>query len=118
MADRPTLRKVAELAGVSLGTASQALSNKPGVLPETRARVLDAASTLGYVPAPRTDHTVLPEVSTIGLLLKNCEDGNPALNPFYSHVLSGAERECKRQSLNLMYATLDVDRRNHASALP
>ena len=48
MASSVTLRDVAKAAGVSLGTASQALNNRPHVAPETRARVLDAARSLGY----------------------------------------------------------------------
>lgn len=48
---RPTARHVAELAGVSVATVSYVLSgrNRP-VAAETRQRVLDAASQLGYTP--------------------------------------------------------------------
>ncbi|MDQ8042792.1 LacI family DNA-binding transcriptional regulator [Cellulosimicrobium sp. MI9406] len=47
-AHRPTLAKVAELAGVSVSTASLAFSGAGPITPETRARVLDAAKELGY----------------------------------------------------------------------
>ena len=47
-AHRPTLAKVAELAGVSVSTASLAFSGAGPITPETRARVLDAAKDLGY----------------------------------------------------------------------
>lgn len=47
---RVTLKEVANLAGVSLSTASLALNNKPGVRQETRARVLEAAEKLDYHP--------------------------------------------------------------------
>ncbi len=49
---RPTLREVARQAGVSLGTASQALNDRPGVARETRVRVLNAAASLGYSSRP------------------------------------------------------------------
>ncbi|WP_435738734.1 substrate-binding domain-containing protein [Cellulosimicrobium sp. PMB13] len=45
---RPTLAKVAELAGVSVSTASLAFSGAGPITPETRARVLAAAEELGY----------------------------------------------------------------------
>ena len=48
MASTSTLREVAEMAGVSIRAASQALNNRPNVSPETRTRVGDAAVTLGY----------------------------------------------------------------------
>src|ERR1700677_1120170 len=42
---------VARLAGVSQPTVSRALRNLPGVSPETRARIMDAASELAYPPS-------------------------------------------------------------------
>jgi DNA-binding LacI/PurR family transcriptional regulator len=47
---RVTLRDVAAAAGLSVGTASNALNGSPLVRPETRARVLAAAQRLDYVP--------------------------------------------------------------------
>jgi len=46
----PTIRRVAELAGVSLGTVSRVVNGKGNVAPEIRARVLDAIGELGYQP--------------------------------------------------------------------
>ena len=43
-----TIRDVARQAGVSLGAASQALNNRPGVSEELRERVRRAARELGY----------------------------------------------------------------------
>ncbi|MBN1966661.1 MAG: LacI family DNA-binding transcriptional regulator [Anaerolineae bacterium] len=118
MKTTPTLRDVAKLAGVSLGTASQALSNKPGVAPDTRARVLEAATQLGYqqqirIAVPSTTH-----LSTVGLVMKQEADRPLPINPFYSYVLAGAERECQRQGLNLMYANIEVDDYNRALNWP
>lgn len=50
---RATIREVARLAGVSLGSASAALNGLPGVSEDTRRRVDDAARQLNYrlVPA-------------------------------------------------------------------
>lgn len=45
---RPTLAKVAEVAGVSVSTASLAFSGAGPITPETRDKVLAAASQLGY----------------------------------------------------------------------
>jgi DNA-binding LacI/PurR family transcriptional regulator len=42
---------VAKLAGVSQPTVSRALRNLPGTSPDTRERVLAAATSLGYVPS-------------------------------------------------------------------
>lgn len=47
-AHRPTLANVAELAGVSISTASLAFATSGPIAEKTRARVLAAASELGY----------------------------------------------------------------------
>ena len=48
----PTLKEVAERAGVSTATVSKVLSNTPYFSEETRARVMEAIAALGYVPNP------------------------------------------------------------------
>lgn len=45
-----TLADIARLTGVSPGTVSRALNGRPGVHPETRRRIEDAAQRLGYQP--------------------------------------------------------------------
>ncbi|RDI95219.1 LacI family transcriptional regulator [Meiothermus sp. QL-1] len=46
----PTIQDVARLAGVSTGTVSRVLNQRPGVHPRTRERVLEVVKRLGYVP--------------------------------------------------------------------
>lgn len=46
----PTIRNVAQRAGVGIGTVSRVLNNSPLVTPETRQRVLDAIAELGFRP--------------------------------------------------------------------
>lgn len=51
---RPTLTAVAARAGVSVATASRALRHRGEMAPDTRARVLRAASDLGYAAQGQT----------------------------------------------------------------
>ncbi len=44
------IQELAEYLGISIGTVSRALNNKPDVNPQTRARVVEAAHRLGYAP--------------------------------------------------------------------
>lgn len=117
MVARAKLVDVAELAGVSIGTASQALNNKNGVSPDTRQRVLEAAEKLGYLQQVRIPTASISSVSTIGVLMRDNRQ-EPSNNPFYSQVLAGAERECQRQKVNMMYASIDVDDYSRAQAWP
>lgn len=115
-----TLRDVAKQAGVSVGTASQALNNRPNVSPETRARVLEVAASMGYQMATRVamNESDAPPIEVMGILVKQDDSGPLALNPFYSYVLSGAERECQRRSISLMYANLPVDHLSRPISYP
>jgi LacI family transcriptional regulator len=45
----PTLASIAQVAGVSLMTASRAVNNQPGVSPEKRDEILRIAEDMGYV---------------------------------------------------------------------
>ncbi|NDV61476.1 LacI family transcriptional regulator [Puniceicoccales bacterium CK1056] len=47
---RPTIYDLAEMAGVSTGTVSRALNNRPMVSAETRERILDMAHRIGLKP--------------------------------------------------------------------
>ena len=117
MSTTATLREVAEMAGVSIGTASQALNNRPNVSPETRSRVVDAAVTLGY---HRENHTTTVEnaISVIGMLTKHDYGLEVTVNPFYSHVERGVERECRKRNIGLMYSAIEVDHQNRPVIWP
>ena len=45
-----TLRQIAELAEVSLATASRVINDKPGVRPEVRERVWQVIRKYSYIP--------------------------------------------------------------------
>jgi LacI family transcriptional regulator len=114
----PTLRDVARLAGVSLGTASNVLNNRANVSPETRAKVVEAAMALNYQMQIRAAGPARHNLSVIGAIGKINDDILPAVNPFYSYVLAGIERECQRHNLSLMYANIEVDRLSRPAKLP
>ena len=50
MSKKPTIRDIAELAGVSKATVSRVLNHKPDVDPQTRERVLQLIEEHGFVP--------------------------------------------------------------------
>jgi LacI family transcriptional regulator len=47
---QPTIKDVAQKAGVGVGTVSRVLNNSPKVTPETRRLVLDVIAELGFKP--------------------------------------------------------------------
>lgn len=82
---RATLTDVAARAGVSVGTASKALSGTGRMRPETRERVLEAAGALGFSPNQHAQSLHTGRSWTVGLMTT---DG---IGRFSIPVLLGAE---------------------------
>lgn len=82
---RPTLSDVARISGVSIATASRALSNPNLVAEDTRQSVRDAAESCGYTINLVARSLRMQRTNTI-LVLVPCID-----NPFYPAIVSGAE---------------------------
>jgi LacI family transcriptional regulator len=82
---RVTLSDVATLAGVSVGTASKALSGNGRMRPETRERVVEAAERLDFQPNEQARALLAGRTWTVGLITT---DG---IGRFSTPVLLGAE---------------------------
>lgn len=65
---RITIRDVARVAGVSIATASKALNDRGRMTPETRARIQEAAHSLGFTPNAVARALVSQRSFTVGLL--------------------------------------------------
>jgi LacI family transcriptional regulator len=116
---RATLRDVAQLAGVSLGTVSNVLNNRVNVSEETRDRVLRAAADLGYQHHPRMAmRSAAAGLAVVGAIGKANDGELMTVNPFYSHVLAGVERECQRMGVSMMMANIEVDAVNRPLMMP
>lgn len=93
---RPTLRDVADAAGVSQSTTSRALRNQGYVAAEVRDRVHKAAVKLGYVPDAQARHLRQQVSRSIGVLVSDLR------LPFYAEVAAGASRAARRAGYTVM----------------
>jgi LacI family transcriptional regulator len=109
---------IARQSGVSVATVSLVLNNKPGVSEDTRERVLEVAGQLGYPLKPAATQRNSKSLTTIGMLVKIDPDIPPQANPFYSKVILGIEDACRRNGINLLFATLPVDENNRPLEIP
>lgn len=91
-----TIKQIASAAGVSTASVSRALNQLPGVGPQTRQRILDAASALGYTPDSRGQALKTGQVPFLGLVLGDIE------NPFFPAVARGAEEEALSAGYSLL----------------
>ena len=63
-----TIARVAEEAGVGVGTVSRVLNGSPAVSKDTRRRVLEAIATLDYQPSPAARALSTGRTNTIGVV--------------------------------------------------
>lgn len=91
-----TLREVAEAAGVSVATASKALSGRHPVRATTREKVEQAAARLGFRPNVLARDLASGRTGTIGLITNDL-DGR-----FSIPILMGAEDAFGEGQLNIL----------------
>lgn len=65
---------IAQRAGVSIGTVSRALNNRPDVAPETRERVLAIVQQTGFVRNPSARHLVGSRTGVIEVVVSETLD--------------------------------------------
>ena len=102
MADTPvSIREVAALAGVSLGTVSNVL-NRPEVVAEpTRTRVQAAIKQLGFIRNESARQLRAGRSRTIGLVVLD------VANPFFTDVARGVEDEASEAGLAVILCNSD-----------
>ncbi|MCA5893718.1 LacI family transcriptional regulator [Isoptericola sp. NEAU-Y5] len=98
-----TLRDVARAAGVSLATASRALSDAPHVSAANREQVVRTAEALGYRPSHAARALTTGSTGTIGLVLPDLE------NPFFAAVAKGVQGRARETGREVLVADTDED---------
>ena len=107
-----SVKDVAALSGVSFQTTSKVLNGGGSVSEATRARILQAASDLGYVPNLQARSLVMQRTRTIGLIAGDFSD------PGLSRCLAGAEAEARREGYGLMLTSVEPEGSGTEYALP
>jgi|tagenome__1003787_1003787.scaffolds.fasta_scaffold20956533_2 DNA-binding LacI/PurR family transcriptional regulator len=89
---RPSMRQVAEAAGVSMATASNALNGTGRLSETTRRRVLEAARELSYLPYNSARAAARGGVGLLGLSLATYGEAPVAYTqiPYYSQLILAA----------------------------
>ena len=93
---RPTMKDVARLAGVSIQTVSVVVNEKGAVSSETRDRILAAIDELGYRPLAVGRSLRTGSTRTIGLMVADIT------NPFFARMADAVEDHAHRCGYNLI----------------
>lgn len=94
--ERTTIRDVAALAGVSVGTVSMVLNGSNKLNPETRQRVMDAVIKLDYRRNPHARSLSTQKSMTIGLIITDLT------NPFFGMMVGRVQQEIDSRGYDLL----------------
>lgn len=99
---RPTMKEVAERAGVSVATVSRLLNGQARVRSETRMKILEAMRELNY--EPRGFAALESQVRRIGLLLVLATESLQS-DAFFVRLIDGINDELDARRARLLVAT-------------
>jgi DNA-binding LacI/PurR family transcriptional regulator len=105
--ERPTLEKVALLAGVSRATVSRVVNGSQTVAPEIRDAVMRAVNELGYVPNPAARSLVTQRTDSYALVVPEPSSRVFSDDLFFPSIIRGVsqELEAAEKQLVLMLAS-------------
>ncbi|MDX3103463.1 substrate-binding domain-containing protein [Nonomuraea angiospora] len=109
--ERPSIRRVADLAGVSATTVSHTLNGRRPVSEETRRRVLRAIEELGYRPNVLARGLRTSRSQTIGLIIPDIT------NPFYPALARGLQDVLGPAGYDQIISNTDGVRRTEQAAI-
>ncbi|PSJ57619.1 LacI family DNA-binding transcriptional regulator [Pseudaminobacter soli (ex Li et al. 2025)] len=98
---KPTIRDIAEAAGVSPATVSLVLNGKGEISGVTRARVLEAVASLNYVPRATRNSTEPGETLRFLKIAKHGHTVNRDHSVFISDYIDGMSAEATRRNYTL-----------------
>ncbi len=106
-----TIRDVARHADVSVASVSRALNGHSNVHPDTRARVLASAKSLGYVPHAGARSLSMARTHAIGVILPDLH------GEFFSEIVRGMDRETGGRGYHLLLSNMHADAELAAQAM-
>jgi len=92
MSRRPTIRDVAEQAGVSIATVSRVLNDRADVSVETRERVREIARSVGYTADPAARGLVTQRTQLVAVVVGDNAGHRDLSLLFFGHVLAAISR--------------------------
>jgi LacI family transcriptional regulator len=98
-----TIRDVARLSGVSPMTVSRVINESDRVSPDTRRRVEQAISDLGYVPSRLARGLSRQRTGTLALIVPD------VANPFFTLIVRGAEDVARRAGYRVLLCDTRAD---------
>lgn len=98
-----TIKDIAKLAGVSYGTVSRVLNDRPGVNPKTKEQVLRVIDEVGYKPNAIARSLVTKQSKSIALIVPDISQ------PFFGEIALSVDRETFKRGYNTILCNTNFD---------
>lgn len=96
------IRRLAQELDISIGTVSRALNGKPDVNEQTRKRVLEAATAMGYVPNQAGRALRKGSTGVVGFMMQTGSQITGEGDVFFMRVFDGVQAVFARHHLDLV----------------
>ena len=104
---KPTIKDIAEKAGVSIATVSYVINNTKPISPETKERVKKTIKSLRYQPSKSARSLVTGKTGNIGFVLT--DDHFLRTEPFYTKIFLGTEFEARIEGYYILLTSIKKD---------
>ena len=91
-----TLKKIAQVLGLSISTISRALKNHPDISEKTKQKIVELANALEYEPNVNAIHLRSKKNNVFGLIVPTIS------NYFYHSFIAAVEEESRKNNYSLM----------------
>ncbi|HNW60703.1 MAG TPA: LacI family DNA-binding transcriptional regulator [bacterium] len=99
---RPTIADIAQLARVSKATVSAVLNDRPGISPQTHARVLAVIKKFNYRPNELARSLSNRKTRSIGLVIKEID------NPYFARIMKGVFDICREHDYTVLLGSSEL----------
>jgi DNA-binding LacI/PurR family transcriptional regulator len=96
------IQQLARHLGLTVGTVSRALNNRPEVNEKTRRRVFEAALEIGYVPNQSGRSLRTGATNTVGFMIESGTANAVGGDNFFMGVVGGVQQVLARRGLDLI----------------
>ncbi len=98
-----TIKDIAEAGGFSITAVSRALSNKDGVSEETRQKIREIASRLGYLPNSAARSLRTKSTKTLGVIIEDIT------KPYFGKMVKGIDDAAVAHGYNILMCNTNLD---------
>lgn len=106
-----TIKEIAKICGVGVGTVSRAINNQSNISPETKKMIMDTIKQYNYVPNNSARNLKRSDSNTIAVMVKQIS------NPFWGRMLNRMLEEVKERNYALVLQNVEDEENEVALAI-